>query len=105
MKTNQPEIKQGNVTQQDIARARGGKLFHIEGLRGSFLDARFNDDCKTEVPVSAATEKALREQFGDSVKEVKVQQPKSKTDDGKGASDGDGDGDSAGTGSPEGDNK
>ena len=61
-------VKQGAVTSKDLA---GGKRFRVEGLRGTFKDTVFNEDCTTEGPVSATTEKALREMFGKGVQEVK----------------------------------
>lgn len=102
-KTDTTEVKQGNVSPKDVAATKGGKRFHVDGLRGSFMDTRFGDDCHTETPVSPAAEKALRELFGDALVEVTppARKPKGGAT-GQKAEGGAGAGESAGAGEGEG---
>ena len=88
------EVKQGAI-----------KHFKVDGLRGTFLDTLFDDECQTVGTVTPSTEKALREYFGDSVKEVKTAAQKSKPSGGDpkaGGKNADGEGGGAGEGSVEG---
>lgn len=68
MATNQDNIKQGALSSKDLSR---GVRIHIPGFRGTFKDAHFEGGVSKE-PVSPATQKSLREFFGEGVvKEVK----------------------------------
>lgn len=53
-KKEQSQVKQGAVTPRRL---------RVEGFRGAFLDARFNDEGISEEPVSRETEEALRSNF------------------------------------------
>lgn len=78
-------VKQGAVTSKDLA---GGKHFRVQGLRGTFKDAVFGEDCTTQSPVSESTEKALKEMFGKGVQEVKAKDKSEAKDKPEGSGEG-----------------
>lgn len=52
--SKQPTVKQGAVTPRTL---------RIEGFRGVFRDATFDDECVSVEPVSPETEAAIKKQF------------------------------------------
>jgi hypothetical protein len=65
--SKEPEVKQGVITSDDLGRRR---RVRIPGVRGSYADAVFGDNCETTEPVSAKTLEALKAEFGEAVKEI-----------------------------------
>ncbi len=51
---NKPQVKQGAVTPQRL---------RVEGFRGAYLDARFDNKGESVEPVSPETADALKKQF------------------------------------------
>lgn len=60
--SDSPEIKQGVIRPDQMRKTR---RVHVPGLRGSFADTTFDDNCIAEV--SKATYDLLNQQFGEAV--------------------------------------
>lgn len=57
-----PEPKQGAITPEDLKPAQP-KRWRVPGFKGSYLDARFNDEGVSDKPVSEKTAEEFRAQF------------------------------------------